>query len=135
MIPPAQPALPPPNAEALGAVELGRLRDTPDFAVGRAATQVAGLSEEEEAGRKRSIRDRRRRVWLQVEGWAIRAVGAIGILLALTFATLVCFVVARWLGFVMKDPKKLDDLVTGAVWTLLVGGASSWATMLLKRDD
>lgn len=132
---PAPPAAPPPEGQAQGAKELDRLRETTDREVGQASSRLAGLTVEEEESRKRTHRDRRRGVWAEVEGWAIRAAGALGIVLGLCFAALVLSILVRYLGITFKDPKKVEELVENAVWALLIAGATSWGTSLLKRGD
>lgn len=130
---PHAPLLPNPVAEA--ADELKRLKDTTDREVQRGATAVAGLTSEEEEGRRRGHRDRRRATWAQVEGWAIKAAAVIGIGLAVCLAIIVICVLVRWLGVIFKTPDKLDSLVRGAVWAILVAVATWGANNLLRRDD
>lgn len=118
-----------------GADELDRLRETSDQAVGQAAREVAGLSPEEEEGRKRTHRDRRRAAWAQVETWAIRAVAGIGIAFALCVSALALHILWRWVNYILADSGKTDALVKGAVWTTLVAVATWGTNNVFKRDD
>lgn len=134
-MPPDPVALLPAEGAEQGAQELDRLRGTSDVAVGKAAREVAGLSPEEEEGRRRTHRDRRRAAWAQVETWAIRAAAGIGIAFGVALAVLVFYILLRWTQNTLVDVNKTDALVKGAVWTLLVAAATWGANSLLRRDD
>jgi len=124
-----------PDTAAGAAEEFQRLKSTSDRQVQQGASAVAGITSEEEEGRRRRHRDKRRQAWADVESWAIRAAGIIGIALAAAFAILIGCIFVRWLGILFKSPDKVDSLVRGAVWTILVALATWGANNVLRRED
>lgn len=130
---PPAPLLPDTKTEA--ADELRRLKGTSDKQVQRGSSAVAGMSPEEEEGRRRGHRDRRRAAWAEVESWAIRAAGVIGILLAACFAILTLCIFIRWLGILFRSPEKVDALVRGAVWTVVVVLATWGLNNVFRREE
>ena len=59
----------------------------------------------------------------------------LGIAFASCMAVMVVCVLVRWLGITFLSPEKVDALVKGAIWTILVAAATSWFNLVVKRDD
>lgn len=70
-----------------------------------------------------------------MQGWAIRAVGVLGIAMAGCVAVLIGWALIKWLEIELSSPAKTEALMQSAGMALLIGLASSYMTKLFSNKD